>query len=134
MIDFFGCAHMGCVLRTGSREGGCFCDVGALRDAVVVLIAEVKRLEAALTSEAAPGAVERPPRITHIYCPQCGTTQPLAAGDDPRLDSPGPDSDPAALWGDLCCGVCHLVVATVEYERAPAARAEAMEEEHDNEG
>lgn len=53
---------------------------------------------------------------SRIYCPTCGEFQPLRA-DEPRLDPPSPEGDPDALWGDLCCGVCSVVITTVDYER-----------------
>jgi len=49
--------------------------------------------------------------MTKIYCETCGKKQPLIIEpmSTDELNAP-------AIWGDLICGKCHSIVATLEVD------------------
>jgi chromosome segregation ATPase len=66
-------------------------------------------------------AAREQPTATHIYCDACGETRPLIA--EPLTK----DELNAEPWGDLVCGHCHFVIATVSVRDAAAKLAPETE-------
>lgn len=43
-----------------------------------------------------------------VYCKACGSNQPMIE------DEPEADDNSAYPWGDITCGTCHALIATVQ--------------------
>jgi len=56
------------------------------------------------------GCTTEPELVKKIYCEVCGKSQPVIEEELKK------DELNEHAWGDLVCGVCHLVIATISLE------------------